>query len=154
MGCEAWRAELDRYVDGELSPEASGDLALHLKGCSACASEVLARVQLKRAVHSAGKRYVASNGLRTRIAARVTSKIPAGINWNWKPALIPGLALLIATLLLGLYIVRQRGAELQVFGELTDLHVATLASSIPVDVVFHRSPHRQAMVSGKDPVHL
>jgi anti-sigma factor RsiW len=54
--------------------------------------------------------------------------------WQWLPALAIGAAL--ALLVFGsLTISRDRSREQHLIGELADLHVSTLASSSPVDVV-------------------
>ena len=57
MACEQWRRDIDAYVDGELDPAQAGALGGHLRECAACANDVLERVQMKRSVHAAGKRY-------------------------------------------------------------------------------------------------
>jgi hypothetical protein len=60
MGCEQWTNKLDAYVDGELDPAESRVVGEHMRTCQPCASDALERVQMKRAVQIAGKRYTAS----------------------------------------------------------------------------------------------
>ena len=113
MACERWSAtpeQFDRYLDGELDAAGARDLSTHLRKCASCAADVLERVQMKRAVHAARMALL-------RIA--------------WIPALV----LLITAFLLSSYLGRERAARQRVYSELADLHVATLASSTPVDVV-------------------
>jgi anti-sigma factor RsiW len=135
MACEQWRADLDRYLDGELPAAEAGVLAAHLRTCAACAGEVLERVQLKRSIQMAGARYTPSAELRNRITKSVAAHSRRGAARPWRFVLIPALALVIAALLLGAYVGQQQRASERVYGELADLHVSTLASNNPVDVV-------------------
>jgi anti-sigma factor RsiW len=134
MGCEQWSAKLDAYLDGELAPAESATLASHLRGCAECTSDVLERVQMKRSVQLAGKRYSPSAALRERITHKVAAKPAAGFRWR-RLLLIPALVLLVAAVFLNDYMRRDRQAHASLYDELTDLHVGALASSTPVDVV-------------------
>ena len=86
MACEAWRGKLDLYLDGELAPAEATNLGAHLRECAACAAEVLARVQIKRSVKMAGKRYEPSAELRRRSRRELRrdrgSDSPGGGNWS------------------------------------------------------------------------
>ncbi len=135
MACEQWRGDLDRYLDGELAAAESAALAAHLRTCAACAAEVLERVQLKRSIQMAGTRYKASAELRNKITESVAAKSRSGIARQGRLVFVPALALVVAALVLSVYVGQQRTARQRVYGELVDLHVATLASSTPVDVV-------------------
>jgi anti-sigma factor RsiW len=133
--CEEWRVKLDPYLDGELTPDEAVTLGTHLRECTACAAAVLERVQIKRQVQIAGKRYVADAKLRTRVTKTVTAGSRGGVAMRWRFALIPALVLLVAAFLLSAYEGRERAARQRIYSELADLHVATLASATPVDVV-------------------
>ncbi|MGA8441161.1 MAG: zf-HC2 domain-containing protein [Candidatus Sulfotelmatobacter sp.] len=135
MACEQWRGDFDRYLDGELATAEAAGLAMHLRTCAACAAEVLERVQLKRSIQMAGTRYTASAELRNKITRSVTAKSKSGITRPWRLVFVPALALLVAALVLTVYLGQQRAARQRIYGELADLHVSTLASSTPVDVV-------------------
>ena len=136
MVCEAWKTQLDTYVDSELPREQMGKLDAHLRNCASCATELLARVQMKRSVHLAGKRYVPSAEFRHQIQQRIRSKPRrsfVGLNWNMLTALA---ALLVVVGMSVAYSGQQRSRQdRRVYSELADLHVATLASSSPVDVI-------------------
>ena len=136
MVCEAWKTQLDTYVDSELPQEQMCALDAHLRNCASCATEVLARVQLKRNVHVAGKRYVPSAAFRRQMQQRIRSKpllSIVGRDWNMLAAVA---ALLIVAGVTVAYMAHQRTRQDQrVYSELADLHVATLASSSPVDVI-------------------
>jgi anti-sigma factor RsiW len=133
MAGDQWTAKLDTYLDGELPAEEMRALDAHVRSCSACAAEVLNRVQLKRAVQAAGKRFAPSAALRARIEKSVTTKKPVAFSWGWLTTATAVVLIVIAAALV--YQGRQGLRREQVFGELADLHVATLASGTPVDVV-------------------
>jgi anti-sigma factor RsiW len=135
MACEQWRKQLDLYLDGELPSSESGALTAHVRECPACAGAILERVQLKRSVQVAGKRYAPSAELRSKITKQIASSSKAGIARRWRLAFIPAFAIVVIALLLGSYVTQQRTARRRVYSELADLHVATLASSTPVDVL-------------------
>jgi anti-sigma factor RsiW len=132
MTCEAVRSQLDAYVDNELSaPEMTG-LEQHLRGCSTCPQELVARLQLKRAVKAAGQRYTPDPEFRKRLQEKYR---PSARWWNFSWALAAAtLCLLLAVGLFTTMRLRQ-GSQQRLISELTDLHVIALAGSNPVDVV-------------------
>jgi anti-sigma factor RsiW len=133
MVCEVWTEKLDAYLDGELPLAEAHALSGHLRGCAACAAESLSRVQQKRALQAAGLRFTPDPAFRARIQKSISPKTH---RWNrlWLPALATAAVLLIAAIF-PLTVNRERRGDQQVLSELADLHVATLASSNPVDVV-------------------
>jgi len=147
MACEQWRGKLDLYADGELAPADEAAFRAHLNGCAGCAVDVLDRVQLKRSVQTAGKRYEPSAQFRARIAGTiaqtvskgdaktVSKKAPSAIGWGWRIIFVPAVIMLILALALNFYVGRERAGRQRVYSELADLHVATLASATPVDVI-------------------
>jgi anti-sigma factor RsiW len=135
MACEQWRGNLDAYVDGELNPTEAGAMARHLRECAACASEVLERVQMKRSVQMAGKRYAASAELRNRIQKKISTKPHRETGWFWKILAVPALSVIILSLAVAFYVRRESERRQQLYSELADLHVSTLASTTQVDVV-------------------
>jgi anti-sigma factor RsiW len=135
MVCEQWRGDIDAYVDGELDPAQAGALGRHLRECAACANDVLERVQMKRSVHAAGKRYTASAELRNRIQKTISDKPRREAGWLWKILAVPALSLLILSVAVGFYARHENDRRQRLYSELADLHVAALASSAQVDVV-------------------
>ena len=135
MACEEWHKQLALYLDGELPSSEAGGLLAHVRECPNCAGEMLERVQLKHSVQMAGKRYVPSEELRNRITKQISGRSGVGNLRRWRLVLVPVLAMLIAAFLLSAYFQRDRAAERRVYSELADLHVATLASATPVDVL-------------------
>jgi anti-sigma factor RsiW len=134
MAHEQWQSQIDAYLDGELNAEAMHALDAHLRTCPACAADVLARVQLKRAVKTAGSRFTPSADFRSKIQKQIATKPRRSWNFGWTLATAT-LALLLLAGAITTYIGRQNLHQQQVYSELADLHVATLGSPNPVDVV-------------------
>jgi anti-sigma factor RsiW len=135
MACEEWRGKLDAYLDGELPLAESAPLGAHLRGCAGCAADVLERVQMKLSVQKAGRRYEPSAELRSKITKMVAPKSTGRLLRRWRLVLVPALVVLVAAFFLDAYVGRERTARQHVYSELTDLHVSTLASTTPVDVL-------------------
>ncbi len=131
---DSWAEKLDTYLDGELSSQEMLDLDAHLKTCTDCAAEVLHRVQLKRSIKTAGKRFQPRQEFLRRVQRQIATR-PKTSPWRiWSIA-----ATVFATLLLAGWLVtyfgQMRMQERQTYSEIADLHVATLASTNPVDVI-------------------
>jgi anti-sigma factor RsiW len=134
MGCQVWTEKLDAYLDGELVSGDERALREHLPGCAACAADSLQRMQTKRAIQSAGLRFVPDPAFRARIQNSLPGAKPARRGWQWFPVLAAVAAVLVVGVLFATYN-RDRMRERRLTSELVDLHVATLASASPVDVV-------------------
>lgn len=135
MACEFWAGKLDLYVDGELTPPEAQEFAAHLRSCSSCAAEALERVQLKRSVALAGKRYEPSAEFRAKIQKAVGAEPKRQGVWFWRIIALPAALVLLLSLAVNFYVDREKARRQRVYSELTDLHVITLASATPVDVV-------------------
>lgn len=135
MACDAWRDQLDAYVDGELTPAEASALSAHMRECASCATVALARVQMKRAVADAGKRYEPNAELRLKIARSISAKPRTKARWYWLVVGVPALAIVLVSLFVNLSVQRSRTLGHRIYGELTDLHVTSLASPNPVDVI-------------------
>jgi anti-sigma factor RsiW len=133
MACDIWRNKIDAYTDAELSEGEMRALGEHLPACASCTADLLCRVQLKRAIHAAGKRYSPSEELRQRVQKRLPTANKRGWLWNRAPKFLAAAALVAIVFVL--FRGWSAAQEEQIFGELADLHVATLASATPVDVV-------------------
>jgi anti-sigma factor RsiW len=138
MACQVWSEKLDQYLDGELPSNEQQVLREHMRGCAECSSESLDRLRAKRAIQLAGQRFVAEPAFRNRIQAGMQRKRaasrPAASGWRWLATLAT--SAVAALLIFGaLFIARDRSREQHLISELADLHVATLASPSPVDVV-------------------
>jgi anti-sigma factor RsiW len=105
----------------------------HLRGCVSCNADLLSRVQLKRAIKTAGKRFSPSLELRQRIQRGLPAENKRGWLGNWVPKLAGAAAFVFIVVLL--FRGWSSNQQAQTFAELADLHVATLASAAPVDVI-------------------
>ena len=133
MVCEQLEAKLDSYLDGEVPEQEMRTFDAHVRGCHSCSADALARVQMKRAIHVAGKRYTPSAEFRKRMQQKITPKPRRSFGLGWMAAAAAAVILVAGTLTSG-YLGTRSGGD-QVFSEIADLHVATLASSSPVDVI-------------------
>jgi anti-sigma factor RsiW len=133
MVCESWKAKLDTYLDGEVQEEEMRTFDAHVRSCPSCSADTLTRVQMKRAIQAAGRRYTPSAEFRKRMQQKIASKPRRSFGLGWTLAAVATVFLVIGTLT-SAYLGTRSGRN-QVFSEIADLHVATLASSSPVDVI-------------------
>jgi len=133
MVCESWKARLDTYLDGELPHEELRTFDSHVRHCPACSPDALSRVQLKRAIHLAGKRFTPSAEFRKRMQQSMAPKARRSFRVGWMLAAAAAVVFVVGTLT-STYLGNRSGRD-RVFSEIADLHVATLASSSPVDVI-------------------
>jgi len=133
MVCESWKAKLDTYVDGELPEQEMRAFDAHVRSCPACSADALARVQMKRTIQVAGKRFTPSAEFRNRIQKSIASKPQRRFRLGWMLAALAAVILVVGTLT-SAYLGSRSGRD-QVFSEIADLHVAALASPSPVDVI-------------------
>jgi anti-sigma factor RsiW len=130
---ELWTAQLDAYLDGELESGEMAKLDSHLRECPGCAAEGMRRLQWKKNVQSAAQRYLVDPKLRERIQKNISREKPVR---RWWLAYAATFAILL--LLAGIAILREGSRQERnnrIISELADLHVSTLASSTPVDVL-------------------
>jgi anti-sigma factor RsiW len=133
MVCESWRAKLDTYLDGEVPEEEMRTFDAHVRNCPSCSADALTRVQMKRAIQFAGKRYTPSAEFRKRMQQKIAAKPQRSLGLGWTFAATAAAIIVVGTLT-SVYLGTRSGRN-QVFSEIADLHVATLASSSPVDVI-------------------
>jgi anti-sigma factor RsiW len=133
MVCESWNAKLETYLDGELSEEEMRTFDAHVRNCPSCSADALTRVQMKRAIQVAGKRFIPTPEFRERVQQSIATKPRRSLRLGWIFAAAT-VAILVAGALTSAY-VGTRSARDHVFSEIADLHVETLASSSPVDVI-------------------
>ena len=131
---DKWTDKIDLYLDGELSSADMRDLDAHLRDCPSCSADALGRLQLKRAIHSAGNRYSPSAEFRQRIRKDIARKPGRSPIRGWLTAAAVA-AIVLVFILVPISLRQGRMARQQTFAEIADQHIATLASSNPVDVV-------------------
>ena len=132
MTC-GWVSKLDLYVDGELAGGELKEVEAHLQACPTCAADALNRLQLKRMTQSAGHRFSARPEFRMKVAQSIDAAKSPSWAWRWAPVMAAA-AVLVLMLIPGAIWLQHARSE-QALGELADLHVSTLASANPVDVV-------------------
>ncbi len=133
MSCDRWQERIDAYLDAEVPDAEAREFEAHLRDCSACSSETLARSELKRSLHLAGKTFVPDPEFRRRVHSSIAGQ-ESRRGWLWlAAAACMGVAVLL--IVLGPLMLRREARQQQLLGELTDLHVTTLASANRVDVV-------------------
>ena len=134
MTCDLWRGKIDAYVDGACSPEELATFEDHLRACPECAADAISRLQMKRMTRAAAARYGPSPEFRLRVEKSIQPKRPPAWTFGWMPRLaVAAIALLLVVV--GLSVWMRHSAREQALAELVDLHVATLASTNPVDVI-------------------
>jgi anti-sigma factor RsiW len=134
MSCERWAGKLDAYVDGEGARDELAAIDEHLQTCPDCAREALGRIQMKRATRLAAQRFAPPPELRLRIERSLRKDRKSAWSLAWRPGIVAIAALLLLAVASSLVFTRHVERE-QALAELVDLHVATLASANPVDVV-------------------
>jgi anti-sigma factor RsiW/predicted secreted Zn-dependent protease len=129
MVCESWKAKLDTYLDGELP----GEMRIydaHVHSCPSCSADALTRIQMKRTIQVAGIRFTPSAEFRRRMRQSITPKPRRNLRLGWILAVV----VLLVGALTSTHVGTRSGRD-YVFSEIADLHVATVASSSPVDVI-------------------
>ena len=135
MTCEQWQEKIDAYVDAEMPEGEARDFQAHLQTCTACSSAALARSELKRSIHRAGKAFVPDPAFGRRVRTSIAPRRGTRPVMLWALAVgFIGIAVLL--IVVGPLMLRRQAQQQQrLLGELTDLHVSTLASSNRVDVL-------------------
>jgi anti-sigma factor RsiW len=134
MTCESWNAKLDTYLDGELPEEEMRSFDAHVRSCPSCASDALTRVQMKRSIQTAGKRFTPRAEFRRQVQLSIATKPRRNLRLGWMLS-AAAVAILVIGALTSTYVGTLRSRRGQVYSEIADLHVATLASLSPVDVI-------------------
>src|SRR6204780_847072 len=133
MVCESWKTKLDTYLDDELPENEMHIFDAHVRSCPSCSADALMRVQMKRTIQVAGKRFTSSAEFRRQVQQSLALRPQRSLLPVWVFAGTAVAVLAVGTLTLT-YVQTRSGRD-QVYSEIADLHVATLASSSPVDVI-------------------
>jgi anti-sigma factor RsiW len=134
MTCEEVHGKIPSYVDNELAANEVAEFDSHLRECAGCAADALGMLQTKRAIRAAATRYTPSPEFRLRMEQAISPKR----RWSWPAVAFPKFVIaavaamvLIASVAIW---VNHAGRERE-FTEIADLHVTSLASPNPVDVI-------------------
>src|SRR6202050_290288 len=98
MVCESWRAKLDTYLDGEVPDEEMRTFDAHVRNCPSCSADALTRVQMKRAIQVAGKRYTPSAEFRKRMQQKIAATPQRSFGLGWTLAAAAAVILVVGTL--------------------------------------------------------
>jgi anti-sigma factor RsiW len=127
MTCEIWRDQIDAYIDGELATSHDEEVSRHLKQCGDCTLFAASEIHLKRAVAQAGKRYQPSAELRANVLRDIGAS--RRLSPVWLTIATAAAMIVLAVVLLAFRPPRDASREI------ADLHLSTIASANPVDVV-------------------
>ena len=105
----------------------------HVRGCPSCSTDAITRVQMKRTIQGAGRRFTPIAEFRGWVQRSIAPKSRRSLLPGWVFAATAAVVLVVGVLTLT-YSGTRSGQD-QVYSEIADLHVATLASSSPVDVI-------------------
>ncbi|MGA6982962.1 MAG: zf-HC2 domain-containing protein [Candidatus Sulfotelmatobacter sp.] len=133
MVCDPWKEKLDTYLDAELPDEEMRAFDAHVRSCASCSADALGRLQMKRTIQVAGKHFTPAFDFRQRVQQSIASQPQRGFHMEWMFA--AAAAVIVVAAILGSTYWQARSARNRVLSEIADLHVATLASSSPVDVI-------------------
>jgi anti-sigma factor RsiW len=147
MDCDVWQDKIDAFVDSELSAGQGRAFEEHLRMCPACSLETLWRQRLKVETRLAGQRFTANREVATRVRSRIGSRRSPIV---WLPALASAGAVLLLALAIGITWT-QSVVQRHLVAQLVDQHVATMASSNPVDVLSTDSHTLKPWFSGRVP---
>jgi anti-sigma factor RsiW len=140
MACErwsekSWSERLDTYLDGELPGNDEKEIREHLRACPSCAADALDRMQMKRSIRAAGERFRPDAAFRARVQKAAATPKRGARPWHWPTIFALSAAAIVLVAALSTDYLQKRDREGRLVSELVDLHVATLASSNPVDVI-------------------
>jgi anti-sigma factor RsiW len=137
MNCAIKPALLHAYADDSCPIEELAQVEVHLRDCPSCAQAVLSQIQQKRMNrYAAAARFTPSPEFRLQIEKSIRPK-PKPM-WLIRSSLTAGIAVIAAAILvvaISVTLWTRHSARENALSELLDLHVATLASANPVDVI-------------------
>ena len=85
MTCDRWQQRIDAYLDAEVPDAEAREFDAHLRTCSVCSAEALARSELKRSLHLAGRKFVPDPEFRKRVHSGIARQEPRR-GWLWLAA--------------------------------------------------------------------
>lgn len=133
MACEARAQQLALYVDGELPSAGERDIEQHLQTCAECSAAVRDAMQEKTTIRLAARQFSPRPEFRAQIYRQITSASVRSHRWFAVPLAATAILLVAAAFLL--FLTRRQSDQPQLFNQLADQHVSTLASANPVDVL-------------------
>jgi anti-sigma factor RsiW len=134
MTCDEVRGKLAPYVDSELPTDELAEFNTHLRSCASCAADALGLLQAKRTIRAAAMRYTPSPEFRLRMEQVISAKRRK----SWLAIPFPNFVFAVTfamVLIAAVSIWVSHSGRERELAEIADLHVTTLASTNPVDVI-------------------
>jgi anti-sigma factor RsiW len=134
MTCDEARLLLHALIDGELDAGHTSEVEAHIATCAACAAELAAQREMKRALADANLRYTAPAALRARIEASLPRP-----RQQSRRAVLRGFALgsavsaLAATGLVA--VVLRQDDQQRILSEVVSAHLRSLQAGHLTDVI-------------------
>jgi anti-sigma factor RsiW len=129
MSCPT-RDKIEAYLDNELPAQEDRDISQHLASCHGCAAVAVGNRKLKLSVkRAASSTFVPS----AEFQAKIRHSIKPPPRSFWLPSLIFATAALACAFAVVALWPHPQAQDL--LAETTDMHVAALASTTPVDVI-------------------
>src|SRR3984957_5116463 len=100
MVCESLKERLDTYLDGEVPQEEMRTFDAHVRNCPSCSADALSRVQLKRTIQVAGKRFTPRTDFRKRKQQNLAPNPRRRFRLEWTLAAAAGVVLVGGSLTL------------------------------------------------------
>src|SRR6202046_3208558 len=114
MVCESWNAKLDTYLDGELPEQEMRSFDAHVRGCPSCSTDAITRVQMKRTIQGAGRRFTPIAEFRGWVQRSIAPKSRRSLLPGWVFAATAVVVLVVGPLTLTY--VKARSGRDQVYG--------------------------------------
>jgi len=124
--------KIEAYLDNELAAQEDREMSQHLASCHSCAATAFGSRKLKLSVKRAASSAFAPSA---EFQARIRRSVAPRSKSFWLPGLIFATAALALAFAFAVVALRPHPASQDLLAEATDMHVAALASTTPVDVV-------------------
>jgi anti-sigma factor RsiW len=141
MTCEDARTQLLNYQRGRLPLAAESEVRAHLDGCADCTRADAVEHELTKALEQRLPQHSASLALKRRLAAQWPVPSAPRSRWEqWRPALMPALAVAALLLLITPVLYYERaasraaGERVGLVAEAVNDHLRVLASQHPLDI--------------------
>jgi len=135
MICDEVQTKLEAYVDSELTGREQTEFEAHLQGCGSCATDALGLMKMKHITRAAAvSRYAPSPEFRRQMERSIRVDKRAAWTGAWLPRMLMAAAAVVLLVASVTFWEKHNDRE-RAFAELTDMHVTTLASANPVDVI-------------------
>src|SRR5277367_3092486 len=130
MSCDQDPTMLAAYFDGELPQDQLATIQEHIASCPRCAAEIAKLASLRRNLRTARGRFAPSAEFKRKMQQQFAKPTPRPRMLRFFPAVLA-----LAAMLLLAFGWTQYSRRADTFAEVADLHVNTLASANPFDVV-------------------